>query len=61
MRVLTSMNPLGDNEAALRDIRNDLSHNRGCPARQLEKAVCYSNDLIDALKVFPITDHRSGM
>lgn len=54
---LRSAYPHGDGQArqfltALRDIRNDLSHGRGCSARQLEKAICYSNDLIDALKAF---------
>jgi hypothetical protein len=47
--------PLGHEEARnflliLRDIRNDVSHGRGCSARCLEQAICYSNDLIDALK-----------
>jgi hypothetical protein len=47
--------PLGREEAKhfllrLRDIRNGVSHGRGCSARRLEQAICYSNDLIDSLK-----------
>jgi hypothetical protein len=36
----------------LSNIRNDISHGRGCSARQVEQAICYTNDLIDALKQF---------
>jgi hypothetical protein len=49
--------PLGERESrhfltSIRDIRNDIAHGRGCSARQLEKIVCYSNDLIDALMTY---------
>jgi hypothetical protein len=48
--------PLGREEAKhfltrVRDIRNDVSHGRGCSARRLEQVICYSNDLIDSLKM----------
>lgn len=47
--------PLGREQAVLylnrlKDIRNNVSHGRGCTARQLEQAICYSNDLVDSLK-----------
>ncbi|MGN7878425.1 hypothetical protein [Ensifer sp. 22460] len=49
--------PLGQLECAifldrLIAIRNDLQHGRGCSARQVEQAICYTNDLADAVKVF---------
>ena len=49
--------PFGREEARfflsqLKDIRNEVSHLRNCSMRQLEKAICYSNDLIDAIKAF---------
>jgi hypothetical protein len=34
------------------DIRNDVSHGKGCSARQLERAICYGNDLADSIKAF---------
>jgi hypothetical protein len=34
----------------LRDIRNDVSHGPICSSRQLEQAVCYTNDLADSIK-----------
>jgi hypothetical protein len=40
----------------LRPVRNDVSHGRTCSLRQLERAVCYTNDVIDALK-----SHYSAM
>lgn len=33
-------------------IRNDLQHGRSCSVRQLEQAICYTNDLSDAVKAF---------
>jgi hypothetical protein len=36
----------------LREIRDAVSHGRGCSARQLEQAICYSNDLVDSLKIY---------
>lgn len=33
-------------------IRNDVYHGHGCTARQLERAICYSNELIDSIKEF---------
>jgi hypothetical protein len=56
-RPLEQAYPVGRDEARnfltkLRDIRNDVSHGRGCSARCLEQAICYSNDLIDALKKY---------
>lgn len=33
-------------------IRNDVSHGQICSGRQLEQAVCYSNDLADSIKDF---------
>jgi len=33
-------------------IRNDVSHGRGCDSRQVEKAICYTNDLTDAIKSY---------
>jgi hypothetical protein len=49
--------PLGREEARnyltrLKDIRNDVSHGHNCTARQLEQAICYSNDLISSLKTY---------
>lgn len=34
----------------IKDIRNDVSHGRQCSIRQLEQAVCYSNDIADSIK-----------
>ncbi len=53
---LTHAYPLGHEEARhflirVRDIRNDVSHGRGCSVRRLEQAICYSNDLIESLKI----------
>ena len=55
--ALATTYPLGVNEARhylarLRDIRNELSHGGGCSTRQLEQAVCYSNDLADGIKAY---------
>ena len=55
--ALTTAYPCGQSEARiflsrLKDIRNDIAHGRGCSARQLEQAICYSNDLADAVKEF---------
>ena len=36
----------------LKEIRDDISHGQNCSVRQLEQAICYSNDLIDSLKQF---------
>jgi len=49
--------PLGAEEAEfflnqLRDIRNGIAHGRGVSDRNTEKAVCYSNDLADAIKSY---------
>jgi len=49
--------PDGSSEARtfltrIRDIRNDLAHGRGCSARSLEQAICYSNDLIFSISEF---------
>jgi hypothetical protein len=54
---LSEAYPLGREQALLyltrlKDIRNDVSHGRGCTARQVEQAACYANDLIDSLKAF---------
>ncbi|MEM7478216.1 MAG: hypothetical protein AAF483_24785 [Planctomycetota bacterium] len=32
------------------EIRNDVSHGRVCSERQVERAICYSNDLADSIK-----------
>jgi hypothetical protein len=53
--ALVKAYPLGREETRLfltrlKDIRNDLAHGRGCTARQLERAICYTNDLTDSLK-----------
>lgn len=55
--ALLSAYPNGRNEAKtflerIKDIRNDVSHGDGCTARQLERAICYSNDLADSIKEF---------
>lgn len=55
--ALKSAYPLGQQECAifldrLIAIRNDLQHGRGCSARQVEQAICYTNDLADAVKAF---------
>jgi hypothetical protein len=52
---LSGAYPLGREQALLyltrlKDIRNAVSHGRGCTARQVEQAVCYANDLVDSLK-----------
>ncbi len=49
--------PLGKEEArhfliCLKNIRNDVSHGQGCSARQLEQAICYTNDLADSIKSY---------
>lgn len=36
----------------LQSIRNDVSHGQLCSARQLEQAICYSNDLADSIKAY---------
>lgn len=55
--ALQSAYPLGAEEARiflerLKDIRNDVSHGQSCSARQLERAICYSNDVSDSIKLF---------
>jgi hypothetical protein len=55
--ALRHVYPLGREEARhflirLRDIRNDVSHGRGCSLRRLEQAICYSNDLIESLQMY---------
>lgn len=61
--ALSSAYPDGPDEARtflgrLKHIRNDVQHGRVCTGRQLEQAICYSNDLIDSIK-----DHfrRNGL
>ena len=54
---LGAVYPLGLEECRiflgrLIDIRNDLQHGRVCSVRQLEQAICYTNDLSDPLKKF---------
>ena len=54
---LTIAYPNGHAEARtfllrLKEIRDDISHGQNCSVRQLEQAICYSNDLIDSLKQF---------
>jgi hypothetical protein len=34
------------------NIRNDVSHGRICSVRQLEQAICYSNDISDSIKEY---------
>jgi hypothetical protein len=56
-KPLSSVYPLGASQARfhlerLITIRNDVSHGRGSTSRQLEQAICYTNDLVDALQVF---------
>lgn len=36
----------------IRSIRNDVSHGRQCSVRQLERAICYSNDIADSVKSY---------
>lgn len=36
----------------LRDIRNKINHAGGCSVRELEQAICYSNDLAAALQAY---------
>jgi hypothetical protein len=36
----------------LEDIRNKLAHGGTCSERDLERSVCYTNDLIDSLKAY---------
>jgi hypothetical protein len=36
----------------LEDIRNKLAHGGTCSDRDLERCVCYSNDMIDSLKAY---------
>lgn len=56
-KPLSKAYPVGRDEALdflgrLKDIRNDVSHGRGCSQRQLEQVICYSNDLTDSIKEF---------
>lgn len=60
--ALTSAYPLGRLECALFldrliEIRNALQHGGACGSRQLEKAVCYTNDLSDSIKAY-FRDHN---
>lgn len=55
--MLGSAYPLGYLECQhflnrLISVRNDLQHGRTCSARGLEQAICYTNDLSDAIKAF---------
>lgn len=36
----------------IRSIRNDVAHGRQCSARQLEQAICYSNDIAESIKEY---------
>lgn len=36
----------------IKDIRNHIAHGHYCSTRQLEKAVCYSNDVVDCIKEY---------
>ena len=36
----------------LKDIRNKVSHGRGCSAHELARAICYTDDLITSLQAF---------
>lgn len=38
--------------ARLEDIRNKLAHGGTCSERDMERCVCYTNDLIDSLKAY---------
>jgi hypothetical protein len=41
----------------IQDIRNNVAHLRACSVRELEQALCYSNDLADSIKAhFQATD-----
>lgn len=55
--ALVSAYPLGHDEARffldqVKGVRNDLSHGRSISTRQLEKSICYANDLADTIKEF---------
>ncbi|GAB9089227.1 Swt1 family HEPN domain-containing protein [Bradyrhizobium diazoefficiens] len=55
--ALTEAFPDGNAEARtylgrLEEIRNKLAHGGVCSDRDFERAVCYSNDLIDSIKSF---------
>lgn len=54
---LSEAYPEGEAEARtflrrLRDIRNDVSHGQICSGRQLEQAICYTNDVADSIKEY---------
>jgi hypothetical protein len=56
-KAFSSVYPLGASQVRfhverLVAIRNDVSHGRGCTSRQLEQAICYTNDLVDAVQAF---------
>lgn len=56
-RVFREMYPIGREQLRcylkrLSGIRNHTAHGRGCSSRQVEQAVCYANDLIDAIKEY---------
>jgi hypothetical protein len=53
--ALAAAYPDGAHEARtfltrIQDIRNHVAHLRPCSVRQLEQALCYSNDLADSIK-----------
>lgn len=60
--ALAAAYPDGDREARtfltrIQDIRNHVAHLRACSVRQLEQALCYSNDLADSIKAhFQVMD-----
>lgn len=42
----------------LEKLRNKLAHGSTCSVRELEQAVCYSNDLVDSLRGFYVSQNR---
>lgn len=62
--ALASAYPGGAMEARtyldrLTAVRNSVHHGNGCTSRQLEQAVCYTNDLIDSLKARYVEQNKS--
>ena len=54
-QVFNEVYPIGREQlrcslGRLGSIRNHLAHGRACTSRQMEQAICYSNDLVDCIK-----------
>jgi hypothetical protein len=45
----------------IESLRNKLAHGATCSVRELEQAVCYSNDLVESLKEFFVSQNKQRL